>query len=137
MNANSDLKSKVNLRLRGFSLVEVLAAIAIIGIITFIAIPNLVRIKQDGERSLAISRAETLNMAMASYLQANGQANSSTAWSSASTDAARYTLVAPYVSFAASSSTNFMPAGYSVQFPTSLVPLNKVTLKEGTTSITY
>ncbi len=56
----------------GFSFVEVLAAIAIIGIITFWPFRTLVRIKQDGEDNLAIARAEALNLAIASYVQAKG-----------------------------------------------------------------
>ena len=38
----------------GFSLIEVLAAVAIIGIITFLALPNIVTLKQDAEVDLAV-----------------------------------------------------------------------------------
>ena len=43
---------------KGFSLIEVLAAVAIIGIITFLALPNIVTLKQDAEVDLAIARAD-------------------------------------------------------------------------------
>tara|TARA_B110000305_G_C19321628_1_gene579240 strand:+ start:371 stop:817 length:447 start_codon:yes stop_codon:yes gene_type:complete len=49
-------------RTRGFSLVEVLAAVGIIGIIAFLAIPNIVAIKEDSETNLAISRAEAAKL---------------------------------------------------------------------------
>ncbi len=111
-----------------FSLVEVLAAIAIIGIITFLAIPNILRIKEDGEQSLAVSRAEALNMAMASYLQANGVASAASVWSAASDNDARYALLTPYVAFAPASLDDYMPTGYSVTLPSSLSPLTKATL---------
>lgn len=120
-----------------FSLVEVLAAITIIGIITFLAIPNLLRVKEDGERSLAIARAETLNMAMASYLQANGQAAAAAAWTGAGSSDARYTLIKPYVAFAPDTAAEFVPSGYDVTLPSSLVPLTKVALEGPNGSITY
>ncbi len=97
----------------GFSFVEVLAAIAIIGIITFLAIPNLIRIKQDGENNLAIARAEALNMGIAAYVQANGR---SAGWS---TNTA-YTRIAPYLAFAPTNFSSYMPGGYSVTFPASI-----------------
>ena len=56
---------------QGFSLVEVLAAVAIIGVITFLALPNIIAVKQDSETNLAISRAEAMNLALVSYIQCN------------------------------------------------------------------
>jgi hypothetical protein len=50
-----------------------ITAVGIIGIIIFLAIPNIVRVREDSERNLAIARAEALNMGMASFMQANGQ----------------------------------------------------------------
>ena len=85
---------------RAFSLVEVLAAITIIGIITFLAVPNIVRVKQDGEDNLARARAETLNMAMAAYVQAVGTNTAQINWSGAANDNARYLLISPYIAFA-------------------------------------
>ena len=76
------MKNKINTcnRYYGFSLVEVLAAVAIIGIITFLAIPNIVAVKQDSETNMAISRAEALNIALVSYVQANGHENANEYW---------------------------------------------------------
>lgn len=120
-----------------FSLVEVLAAIAVIGIITFLAIPNLLRIKEDGERNLAISRAETLNLAMASYLQANGETAATAGWSAATDTAARYALIDDYVAFAPASLSTYLPAGYSVTLPASLTPLTKATLTGPSGTVNY
>ena len=47
---------------RGFSLIEALATVAIIGIITFLAIPNIVKMRSDGERNMAVARAEAFNL---------------------------------------------------------------------------
>lgn len=119
----------------GFSLVEVLAAVSIIGIIAFLAVPNIVAIKQDSERNLAISRAEALNMAIVSYIQANGKANVATGWTSLN-DQQRYTLLIPYLSFAPANLTDFIPKGYSATLPGNLNALTKSILTDTSTSTT-
>ncbi len=111
-----------------FSLVEVLAAITIIGVITFLAIPNIVQIKQDGEDNLARARAESLNMAMASLIQANGRITAQSQWSSAGSASAKFALLTPYIAFAETNVTNYMPNGYSVAFPNTISPPTKVTI---------
>ena len=106
-----------------FSLVEVLAAITIIGIITFLAVPNIVRVKQDGEDNLARARAETLNMAMAAYVQAVGTNTAQSNWSGAANDSARYLLISPYIAFAETNLTLFTPSGYTNTLPANISPL--------------
>ena len=113
-----------------FSLVEVLAAVSIIGIIAFIAIPNIVAIKQDAERNLAISRAEALNMAVASYIQSNGRDLVAPGWATKS-NAQRYALLIPYLSFAPNTLADYTPAGYSITLPTNLNALTKSVLSTG------
>lgn len=113
----------------GFSLVEVLAAIAIIGVITFMAIPNIIQIKQDSEDDLARSRAEALNTAIASYVQNRGWHTATNEWGSAGSSDARYGLLQPYLAFAETNLSGYMPSGYSVTFPVATNLLrSKVTL---------
>lgn len=119
---------------KGFSLVEVLAAITIIGIITFIAIPNLVRIKEDGERSLAISRAEAVNMAIAAYVQAQGASAANAGWTGAGTNG-RYALLSPYLAFAPASASDYMPGGYMLHFTNDISPMEKVGLTYGSEAV--
>lgn len=108
-----------------FSMVEMLAAVAIIGIITFLAIPNIVRVKQDGEDNLARARAESLNLAIASFIQANGAASANATWAGATSDSARFNLLRPYIAFAETNWASYMPAGYGVtNWPTSINPPN-------------
>lgn len=125
-------------RHHAFSLVEVLAAVTIIGIITFLAIPNIVRVKQDGEDNLARSRAETLNMAVASLIQAQGATAAQAAWTGASDDDARYaSYLKPYLAFAETNLSSYMPSGYSVVLPSSINPPSKVTLKKNGVAVAY
>jgi len=120
-------------KIAGFSLVEVLAAVGIIGIIAFLAIPNIVAIKEDSERQLAISRAESINMGVAAYIQANGRDAVAAGWaaltSSANPAQARYALIRPYLSFAPTTLTEFQPAGYTITPPADLTNLVKSELK--------
>lgn len=103
---------------RGFSLVEVLAAIAVIGIITFMAIPNIVKVKEDSEDSLALSRAASLNMAMASYLKDQGAA-ANDSWNGANAETC-YSVLTPYLAFAPSDFEDYQPLGYTFTFPSTL-----------------
>jgi len=123
---------------KGFSLVEVLTATVLLGILSFIAIPNIVRMKQDSEVNLAIARAEAVNMAIASYIQANGRSSAVTAWADAGSAANRYALVKPYLAFAPQAFADYMPQGYSVTLPSSIAALQKVTLTgPGDATISY
>jgi prepilin-type N-terminal cleavage/methylation domain-containing protein len=116
------------LKVAGFSLVEVLTATVLLGILSFIAIPNIVRMKQDGEVNLAISRAEAVNMAMAAFIQSQGRTTANGAWEDADDAADRYGLIKPYLAFAPDAFADYMPGGYEITLPTSLVNLGKVEL---------
>lgn len=112
----------------GFSLVEVLAATAIIGVITFLALPNIVTVRQDAEQNLAVTRAEAVNMATAAFIQSRGRANASDAWDDTTTAQQRYSLLAPFLAFAPATEGQFMPEGYFLEYPSSLASLTKITL---------
>jgi len=133
------MKTKLQKLFPGFSLVEVLAAVAIIGVVTFMAIPNIVRLKLDGEENLARARGETLNMAMASYVQALGSTSANSNWTGAASDQARYTLIRNYIAFSpANLSNGFMPNGYNAGLPASLTNLaTKPTITGPSGSIAY
>lgn len=123
---------------RAFSLVEVLAAITIIAVITFLAIPNIVQVKRDGEDGLARARADGLNVAVAAYFQAVGPEAALTAWTAAANAEARYTLIAPYLAFAPATLAAYMPNGYNVTFSTSEPHRVKATLLgPGNVNIAY
>ena len=114
----------------GFSLVEALATVAIVGIITFLALPNVVSAREDAERSMAVARAESLNMAIASFVQARGFSEAAKSWKEASVEEAQYALLSSYLAYAPASLKKFVPAGYKVTFPAAGItrPLLKVDL---------
>lgn len=123
--------------IRGFSLVEMMACVSIIGIIAFMAIPSVTRMRGDSERNLAIARAESLNLAQASYIQVRGRTQAALDWTAAATSDARYLLLRPYLSFAESTLSLYMPSGYSVTFPSSITSMTKVVLSSPTGTIYY
>ena len=129
-------RPKTTRRSFAFSLVEMLASVAIIGTITFLAIPNLVKMRGDAERNIAIARAEAINMSMATMIQVRGRTQAVTDWSGATTDQAKYTLLNPYLAYAETNLTDYIPNGYTITFNT-LDPLRKVSLNQGTVVIAY
>lgn len=60
-------------RVQGFSMVELLVVVAIIAIITAIAIPNLITSRQAANEAAAITGCRTLGSAEIAFMGANGQ----------------------------------------------------------------
>ena len=121
--------------MRGFSLVEMMACVSIIGIIAFMAIPSVTRMRGDSERNLAIARAESLNLAQASFIQVRGRTQAALDWAAASSADLKYKLLSTYLSFAESNFSYYMPSGYKVTFPPSITTMTKVTLRDPTNAI--
>ncbi len=112
----------------GFSLVEVLAAVAIIGILVFIAIPNVVQSRRDAEEHFAIARAEALNSAVSQYIQSVGRGNAGTTWTGKD-NAEKYALVKGYLAYSPATVGSYMPNGYTYNF--GFTPDTKVTITRG------
>ncbi len=102
---------------RAFSLVEMLAAVAIMGVIAFIAIPSVTRMRADSERNLAIARVEALNIATASFVQAYGRQAADSQWTSATTPAAKYLLIRHFLAYGEDTLVRFLPSGYNANYP--------------------
>lgn len=123
---------------RAFSLVEALATVAIIGIITFIALPNIIKMRRDAERNTAIARAEALNLAIAAYVQAKGIDVAAREWELKNA-AERYAALRPYLAFAPETLNQYVShpyeldlQGYDIEVDK---PLAKITLTEAVASV--
>ena len=124
-------------RSAAFSLVELLATVAIIGLISFLAIPHVVNLRSDGEKNLAIARAESLNMAVASMIQVRGRIQAGIDWAGKD-DNMRYKELMPYLGFAEANLASYLPSGYDVDFSDiSSGTLNKVVLKDSSNQRIY
>lgn len=121
----------------GFSLVEMMACVSIIGIIAFLAIPSITRMRTDSERNLAIARAESLNLAQATFIQVRGRTQAGIDWANAGGNDAKYTLLRPYLGYAETTLSAFLPAGYSVTFPASITTMTKTALTGPSGNIPY
>jgi prepilin-type N-terminal cleavage/methylation domain-containing protein len=119
----------------GFTLVEVLASVTIIGILIFMAIPSITSVRRDTEENMAIARAEAVNMAISSYIQAYGFQNAKTAWAGATggtpeeKNTYRYqNFLVPYLAYAPVDLAHLMPEGYLLTLPADLTNSDKATI---------
>ena len=101
-------------RLRAFSLIEALATVAIIGVITFLAIPNIVKMRKDAERNMAVARAEAFNLGVAAYVQSQGLSNAQFEWVGLDPEA-RYARIRPFLAFAPSRLSDFIVPPYTLR----------------------
>jgi prepilin-type N-terminal cleavage/methylation domain-containing protein len=106
-------------RINGLSLLELVAVVAVMGILTAIVLPNLSNVMPYARDQNAISKAVTLEQAMLTYYKRIP--NSATTWA-AQDDAGRYTLLhdAGYLPGSPATLTAFQPRGYSYSFSTTL-----------------
>jgi prepilin-type N-terminal cleavage/methylation domain-containing protein len=135
------MRTSITKTTQGFSLVEALAAVAIIGIVTFLALPNVVQLKTKGDENTAKARAEGFNFGVAAYVNSVGLARAAQEWSAADA-AGRYSKVQPFLSFSEPTLTAYMPAGYKLDVAaysissTGVTALGKVPLINESANVT-
>lgn len=136
MNFSANISSSI-FKKRGFTLVEVLASVTIIGILIFLAIPSITSVRRDAEENMAIARGEALNMATSTFIDAYGLTTAATKWTNATgnttalKDQFRYSnFLAPYISYAPNALGNYMPSGYTIELPSDLRNLTKVVIRK-------
>ncbi len=113
--------------------------IGVLGILLFLAFPNIVQVKSDSEKDLAKARAETLNLAAAAYFQAVGTNAAASNWAGKSDEDRYADLLRGYIAFPATSLSNFMPSSdYSVILnSTSPHKIKAMLMGPGSTNIPY
>ena len=116
----------------GFSLLELLVVIVVLGVVLYFAFPNIVRMRRDSEDNLARARAEMLNLAVAAYFQSVGDRPTAISnWFNKGSDAARYTdFLKQYIAFPSATLSGFMPStNYTITFDATNPLVNKATLR--------
>jgi prepilin-type N-terminal cleavage/methylation domain-containing protein len=136
MKTNPQSQQPKSARRRGFSMVEMIACVSVIGIIAFLAIPSITRMRSDSERNLAISRAEALNLGMSTYIQVVGRTQAALNWTGKSNDQ-RYALIKDYLAYAESTLSSFMPESYTATLPASITSMTKTSLVGPSGNIPY
>jgi prepilin-type N-terminal cleavage/methylation domain-containing protein len=103
-------------RVSGFSLLELLIVVAVLGTLATIIIPSVSGAREAAQRQRAIARAEALNLAQVRLKLASPSATAD--WAAAGSDTARYLLLAPHLSFAPATLTDYNDADdpYSYSF---------------------
>ena len=97
-------------------------------VIAFLAIPSISRMREDSEKNLAIARAESLNVAQATMVQVKGRTQADLDWRNAASNDAKYTLLQPYLSYAETTLSSYLPSGYTVTFNTAINDMKKARL---------
>ena len=103
-------------RRRGFTLVEIMIVVAVIGLLAAIAIPNFLRARDTSQQNTCISNLRQIDSAVEQWAMETGQ-------SSGSAPPSMTTTLTPYIKLNANSSIPLCPAGgsYTVN-PVSAVP---------------
>lgn len=99
----------------GFSLIEIVITVAILGVLALVAIPFLGGVREAANDSRVSALCEALDQAKQAYRLDN--AGAAAAWTGAANDEARYTLISPYLPQATATLHGvggYIPTGYTV-----------------------
>jgi prepilin-type N-terminal cleavage/methylation domain-containing protein len=129
------------MRQKGFTLIELLVVISILIVLVMMALPDSARVRARAEDQQMVQRGLALNAAIAEMVADLGPVNAQNTWSGATSDAARYSLLRPYMAYPppnliGGTGGAFLYAGYSVVFPGTISNLQTgVIMRRGGTDI--
>ncbi|SRR5258708_31449773 len=119
---------------RGYTLISVLIAVIIIGILSVLTMPAIRGLRDMTTDRDAIGRAAALNQAQQAYKWR--VANASSSWTAATTDDGKFQLIRDYLPLKDSYTTlvSFQPVGYTFSFGSTVDTLVTITGPRGSVS---
>jgi general secretion pathway protein G len=96
------MKTNKTSRKAGFTLVEIMIVVAIIGLLAAIAIPNFIKARATAQQNACINNLRQIDAAINEWALENGKKNG---------DTPSETLISPYIKLNASSTVPGCPAG--------------------------
>lgn len=100
---------------KGFTLMEILVVVVIIGVLALMFLPETGRTKGLAELNLLKTKASALNVAQATFVSTYGLTTAMSTWAG-KTDDERYVLLKPFIGFPPPSLADYVVAGYTISF---------------------
>lgn len=105
-------------RLSGMTLIEIVIALVVVGIMLTFGVPAIAGLSENGNRKVAIARCESLFAGQQLYK--NRVSNASAVYGTYTTQSGRYSLIKAYVPGAPSSIDDYTPDGFTIILQASL-----------------
>lgn len=102
----------------GFTLVEVLLVVVLLGVISGLGYPLIIHLMDSGLERSAVSMAQSVNAAKQSYKMRNYKADQE--YGKQSNEAARYGLIQEYMPHGNVGLNELLPKGYTLEIGSSI-----------------
>lgn len=100
----------------GFSIVQILIGLVIMGIMSFMIVSNIPAIKRKSEDSSMRGKAHQLNTAISNYMSDHSVRAAIIGWRDKQPEE-RYALIRKYLGYAPENLSEYIVEGYTVEFP--------------------